>query len=35
VKRLWKPGIKLIVTTHVQDPQAQHQLYHDIHRLCA
>jgi uroporphyrinogen-III decarboxylase len=35
VKRLWKPGIKLIVGTHVQDPKAQHQLYHDIHRLCA
>lgn len=35
VKRLWKPGIKLIVGTHVQDPQAQQQLYHDIHRLCA
>jgi alkanesulfonate monooxygenase SsuD/methylene tetrahydromethanopterin reductase-like flavin-dependent oxidoreductase (luciferase family) len=35
VKRLWKPGLKLIVGTHVQDPKAQHQLYHDIHRLCA
>jgi len=34
VKRLWKPGIKLIVGTHVQDPKAQHQLYHDIHALC-
>lgn len=34
VKRLWKPGLKLIVTTHVQGPKAQHQLYHDIHRLC-
>jgi len=34
VKRLWRPGLKLIVTTHVQDPKAQHQLYHDIHRLC-
>jgi hypothetical protein len=35
VKRLWKPGVKLIVGTHVQDPRAQRQLYHDIHRLCA
>jgi len=35
VKRLWKPGLKLIVGTHVQDPKAQHELYHDIHRLCA
>lgn len=34
VKRLWKPGLKLIVTTHVQDPRAQHQLYHDIHGFC-
>jgi hypothetical protein len=34
VKRLWKPGLKLIVTTHVQDPRAEHQLYHEIHRLC-
>ncbi|HTY85958.1 MAG TPA: uroporphyrinogen decarboxylase family protein [Candidatus Acidoferrum sp.] len=34
VKRLWKPGVKLIVGTHVQDPQAQHRLYHGIHRLC-
>lgn len=34
VKRLWKRGLKLIVGTHVQDPQAQHRLYHEIHRLC-
>ena len=34
VKRLWKPGLKLIVVTHVQDPRAQHQLYRDIHELC-
>lgn len=34
VKRLWKPGVKLIVGTHVQDPQAQRQLYHDIHKIC-
>jgi hypothetical protein len=35
VKRLWAPGLKLMVGTHVQDPQAQHQLYHAIHQLCA
>jgi hypothetical protein len=35
VKRLWKPGLKLIVGTHVQDPQAQHQLYKAIHQLCS
>jgi hypothetical protein len=34
VKRLWKPGVKLIVVTHVQDPRAQHQLYRAIHALC-
>jgi uroporphyrinogen-III decarboxylase len=35
VKRLWKPGIKLIVGTHVQNPQAQQQLYKDIHAYCS
>jgi hypothetical protein len=35
VKRLWKPGLHLIVGTHVQDPAAQRQLYHDIHALCS
>ena len=35
VKRLWKPGMKLIVVTHVPDPKAQARLYHDIHDLCA
>jgi hypothetical protein len=33
VKRLWKPGVKLIVGTHVHNPEVQHRLYHDIHRL--
>lgn len=35
VKRLWAPGLKLIVVTYVQDPQAQRQLYKDIHHLCS
>jgi len=35
VKRLWKPGIKLIVGTHVQNPKAQRQLYKDIHAYCS
>lgn len=35
VQRLWAPGMKLIVTTYVQNPAAQHQLYHDIHALCS
>ncbi len=34
VRRLWKPGVKLIVGTHVQHPAEQHQLYHAIHALC-
>jgi hypothetical protein len=35
VKRLWKPGVKLIVVTYVQDVAAQHQLYDDIHAICS
>jgi uroporphyrinogen-III decarboxylase len=35
VRRLWKPGLKLIVTIHTQDARAQHRLYQDIHRACA
>jgi hypothetical protein len=35
VKRLWKSGMQLIVGTHVQDPQAQQQLYRDIHAYCS
>lgn len=35
VRRLWKPGLKLIVGTHVQDPASQRRLYHDIHALCS
>lgn len=34
VRRLWKPGLKLIVGTHLQDPREQHRLYHAIHALC-
>jgi hypothetical protein len=33
-KQLWKPGVKLIMTTRIEDPVAQHQLYHDLHNLC-
>lgn len=35
VKRLWKPGVELIVGTHVQDPQAQRRLYQEIHAWCS
>jgi hypothetical protein len=34
VKRLWRPGMKLIVVTHVQEPEAQRRLYNAIHELC-
>ncbi|HEX9114506.1 MAG TPA: uroporphyrinogen decarboxylase family protein [Anaerolineae bacterium] len=32
-RRLWAPGMRLIVVTYVQDPDAQHRLYADLHRL--
>ena len=35
VKRLWKPGTKLIIVTYVQDAAAQHRLYDDIHAICS
>ncbi len=35
VKRMWTPGLKLIVVTYVDDPAAQRQLYRDIHALAA
>ena len=35
VKRLWVPGLKLLVVTYVQDPRAQQQLYEDLHALCS
>jgi hypothetical protein len=34
-KRLWSPGMKLIVVTYVEDPIIQHKLYHDIHQICS
>jgi len=34
-KRLWTPGLKLIVVTYVQDSAAQQRLYHDLHTLCS
>lgn len=35
VRRLWKPGVKLIVGTHVTDPAEQHALYNEIHAFCS
>ncbi|MBI5031039.1 MAG: hypothetical protein HZB51_10965 [Chloroflexi bacterium] len=32
-KRLWSPGMKLIVVTYVQDAVAQQKTYQDIHNL--
>ncbi len=34
-KRLWTPGLKLIVVTYVPEPEVQRQLYQDLHALCA
>jgi hypothetical protein len=34
-RRLWTPGLKLIVVTYVPDPAAQQRLYHDLHALCS
>lgn len=35
VRRLWKPGLKLIVGTHLQGPREQHRVYHAIHDICS
>jgi hypothetical protein len=35
VRRLWKPGVKLIVGSHVQDPQEQPRLCHAIREFCS
>lgn len=34
-KRLWAPGLKLMIVTYVQDPIEQRQLYRDLHAMCA
>lgn len=34
-KRLWAPGLKLIVVTYVPEADAQRQLYQDLHALAA
>jgi hypothetical protein len=34
-KRLWIPGLKLIIVTYVPDSAAQQRLYHDLHTLCS
>lgn len=34
VKKLWKPGMKLIVVTYSQTPQEQEIVYNRIHEIC-
>ena len=34
VRRLWKPGMKLIVVTYCQDPAEQVEAYDRIHEIC-
>lgn len=34
VKKLWKPGLKLIVVTYSQTPQEQEIVYDRIHEVC-
>jgi len=34
VKRLWSPGMKLIVVTYCQDPAEQKEVYQRIHQIC-
>lgn len=34
VKRLWKPGMKLIVVTYCQTPEEQGKAYERIHDIC-
>jgi hypothetical protein len=34
VKRLWTPGMKLIVVTYCQTPEEQEEAYNRIHEIC-
>jgi len=34
VKKLWKPGMKLIVVTYCKTPEEQEQAYDKIHSIC-
>ena len=34
VRRLWKPGMKLIVVTYCQSPEEQTEAYDRIHEIC-
>jgi hypothetical protein len=35
VKRLWSPGMKLIVVTYCQESAEQEEAYHRIHQICS
>jgi len=34
VKKLWKPGMKLIVVTYCKSPAEQKEVYEQIHEIC-
>ena len=34
VKRIWTPGMKLVVVTYCQSPEEQEDAYHRIHEIC-
>ncbi len=34
VKKLWKPGMKLIVTTYCKTPEEQAEAYARIYQIC-
>ena len=34
VRRLWAPGMKLIVVTYCKTPQEQAEVYDNIHKIC-
>ena len=34
VKRLWTPGMKLVVVTYCQTPEEQERAYEIIHDIC-
>lgn len=34
VRRLWKPGMKLIAVTYCQSPEEQAEAYDRVHKIC-
>jgi hypothetical protein len=34
VRRLWRPGMKLIVVTYCQNPEEQAEAYNQIYEIC-